>query len=170
MANTSHDVTDTNVMGEINVTPMVDVMLVLLIIFMVVTPAIAAGFPAKLPLGVHLKAHDIKDSERTVLGIDVNGDYYLNRKRVAGCTFAERQTPAGKAACSARLLPAMQQDYARSGHKPDDHVLFLRADQARPYQDVLDALDLARKSGVAMVAAVSEQLPGVKAEVEKAAD
>ncbi len=170
MAMASHDVTDTNVMGEINVTPMVDVMLVLLIIFMVVTPAIAAGFSAKLPMGAHLKAHDFKENERTVLGIDFKGDYFLNKKEVLGCHAAERQTPAGKAACMARLLPAMQQDYARSGHKPDDHVLFLRADQARPYQDVLDALDLAKKSGVAMVAAISEQPPGVKTEVEKATD
>ena len=170
MAMASHDVTDTNVMGEINVTPMVDVMLVLLIIFMVVTPAIAAGFTARLPMGAHLKSHDFKESERTVLGIDGNGDYYLNKKKVQGCTFTERQTPNGKAACIAVLLPAMQQDYVRSGHKPDDHVLFLRADQGRPYQDVLDALDLAKKSGVAMVAAVSEQPPGVRTEPERATD
>ncbi len=170
MARVSHDVTDTNVMGDINVTPMVDVMLVLLIIFMVVTPVIATGFPVKLPLGTHLKSHDIKESERTVLGIDAGGDYYLNREKVRGCTFEERQTPGGRSACLAQLLGMMQQDYARSGHQAGDHVLFLRADQGRPYQDVLDALDLARKSGVAMVAAVSEQPPGVKAEAEQAAD
>ncbi len=167
MAMASHDVTDTNVMGEINVTPMVDVMLVLLIIFMVVTPAIAAGFSAKLPMGAHLKSHDFKESERTVLGIDYRGDYFLNKKEVPGCHSAERQTAAGKAACMAQLLPLMQADYAKH---PADHVLFLRADQARPYQDVLDAMDLAKKSGVAMVAAVSEQPPGVKTEVEKATD
>ncbi len=170
MASTTHDVTDTNVMGDINVTPMVDVMLVLLIIFMVVTPAIARGFPAELPLGTHLKSHDFNASERTVLGIADNGDYYLNQKKVAGFTFGERRTPRGKASCAAQLLPLLQQDYARSGHEPNDHVLFLRADQGRPYQDVLDALALARKSGVAMVAAVSEQPPGVKVEREKAAD
>ncbi len=167
MAMASHDVTDTNVMGEINVTPMVDVMLVLLIIFMVVTPAIAAGFTAKLPMGAHLKAHDFKESERTVLGIDGLGDYYLNKKPVPGCKAVQRATPAGNAACAAQLLPLMQQDYAKH---PMDRVLFLRADQGRPYQDVLDAMNLAKKSGVAMVAAVSEQPPGVKTEVEKATD
>ncbi len=170
MASASHDVTDTNVMGDINVTPMVDVMLVLLIIFMVVTPVIARGFPATLPLGVHLKSHNIKDAERTVVGIDVGGDYYLNRQKVAGCTLGERRTPDGKAACMAQLLPRVQRDYSRSGHQPNDHVLFLRADQGRPYQDVLDLMDLARNVGVAMVALVSEQPPGVKTGTETATD
>ncbi len=167
---TRHDAADTNVMGEINVTPMVDVMLVLLIIFMVVTPVIARGFPATLPAGTHLKSHDFQDSERTVVGIDRNGDYYLNKSKVPGCTAGERQGPNGKAACAALLLPQIQRDFGRSGHKPDDHVLFLRADQGRPYQEVLDLMDLARNAGVVMLALVSEQPPGVKTEVEKAAD
>jgi len=170
MAMATHDVTDTNVLGDINVTPMVDVMLVLLIIFMVVTPAIAAGFTAKLPMGAHLKAHDFKENEQTVMGISGLGDYYLNKKPVPGCKAVERQTPAGKAACGAQLLSWLQADYARPGHKPNDHSLYLRADQTRPYQDVLDAMDLAKKAGVAMIAAVSEQPPGVTTEVEKAAD
>ena len=43
--------------ADINVTPLIDVMLVLLIIFMVVTPAIATGFTAEPPSGINLKAH-----------------------------------------------------------------------------------------------------------------
>ena len=50
------------VKNEINVTPLVDVVLVLLIIFMVVTPAIVAGFNAQLPYGAHLKARPEKDA------------------------------------------------------------------------------------------------------------
>ncbi len=166
MAMASHDVTDTNVMGDINVTPMVDVMLVLLIIFMVVTPAIAAGFTAKLPDGAHLKQREIKEEERTILGLSGAGDYYLNKKPVPGCSFAQR-SGAGKASCEAQLLGLLQQDYAKH---PTDHVLFLRADQGRPYQDVLDVMALAKKSGAAMVAALTEQTPGSKAELEKATD
>src|SRR5512135_2967880 len=103
MAMATHDVTDTNVMGDINVTPMVDVMLVLLIIFMVVTPAIAAGFTAKLPTGAHLKQRETKE-DRTVLGIDAGGAYYLNKKLVPGCSAAQRQSPVGRAACDQQLL------------------------------------------------------------------
>jgi biopolymer transport protein ExbD len=166
MAMAAHDVTDTNVMGDINVTPMVDVMLVLLIIFMVVTPAIAAGFTAKLPVGAHLKSHEFKEDERTVVGIDMTGAYYVNKKLVQGCTGPQRATPVGKANCDQILLGKLQESYARH---PQDHVLFLRADQSLPYQNILDAMALAKKSGVAMVAAVSEQPPGARPDLlEKA--
>jgi len=70
------------VMAEINVTPMVDVMLVLLIIFMVVTPAIVAGFQAQLPQGEFLKERP-EAEERVVLGIDANGRYYLKKRPIA---------------------------------------------------------------------------------------
>ncbi len=166
MAMASHDVTDTNVMGEINVTPMVDVMLVLLIIFMVVTPAIAAGFTAKLPQGAHLKSHEFKEDERTVLGIDAAGSYYVNKKPVPGCTFAQR-SGAGKPACDAQLFALLQQDYNKH---PTDHVLYVRADRNRPYQDIMDVMALGKKAGVAMVAAVTEQTPGSNAELETATD
>ncbi len=166
MAMASHDVTDTNVMGDINVTPMVDVMLVLLIIFMVVTPAIAAGFTAKLPVGTHLKSHEFKEDERMVLGIDALGSFYVNKKPVPGCDGSQRKSPAGKVACDQVLLTTLQASYAKH---PTDHVLFLRADQSLPFQAVMDAMQLAKKSGVAMVAAVSEQPPGAKeSDVEKA--
>ncbi len=166
MAMATHDVTDTNVMGEINVTPMVDVMLVLLIIFMVVTPAIAAGFQAKLPQGAHLKQRETKE-DRTVLGIDAGGAFYLNKKLVPGCSAAQQASPAGKAACQQQLLVLLQQDYAKH---PADHVLFLRADQSLAFQHVMDAMALAKKSGAAMVAAVSEQTPGTHTQLEQATD
>jgi len=162
----AHDVTDTNVMGDINVTPMVDVMLVLLIIFMVVTPAIAAGFTAKLPTGAHLKQRESKD-DRTVLGISSDGAFYLNKKLVPGCSAAQRQTANGRASCDQQLLVLLQEDYAKH---PQDHVLFLRADQSIQYQTVLDAMALAKKAGAAMVAAVSEQAPGTRTELETATD
>jgi len=76
-----HDVKDTNVMGDINVTPMVDVMLVLLVIFMIVTPLITAGFQAQLPEGEHLKSRP-EEETRVVLGIDQDGNYFLNKKPI----------------------------------------------------------------------------------------
>jgi len=73
------EASQSSVMGDINVTPMVDVMLVLLIIFMIVTPAILAGFQARMPEGAHLKARPEKD-ERTMFGIDRDGNWFLNKK------------------------------------------------------------------------------------------
>src|SRR5512146_3380864 len=65
-----------------NVTPMVDVMLVLLIIFMVVAPALLAGFNADPPQAQNIKDHPEDDQSDQVLGIDKDGHYYLNKKPI----------------------------------------------------------------------------------------
>ena len=65
-----------------NVTPMVDVMLVLLIIFMVVTPALLAGFNADPPQAQNIKDHPEDEQNDQVLGIDKDGNYYLNKKPI----------------------------------------------------------------------------------------
>ena len=134
-----HDVKQANVMAEINVTPMVDVMLVLLIIFMVTLPALLAGFNAKLPQGVNLKQRE-DDPKRTELGIDANGNYYINKKPIAK-------------ADAPRMLEA---EFARH---PDDRVLFVRADRSLRYADVKEAMIVARKAGARVVAAVTERDP-----------
>src|SRR5437763_16224534 len=72
-----------------NVTPMIDVMLVLLIIFMLVIPAITAGFQAVPPTGVNLKPHPEEDQDQ-VLGIDANGQDYLNKKPIPNATPRQR--------------------------------------------------------------------------------
>ncbi len=126
----------TAVMAEINVTPMVDVMLVLLIIFMVVTPLIAAGFTLQLPEGVHLKSRP-DDPNRVTLGIDRAGTYYLNRE------------PIAKA--DAQMI--LTTEFA---NRPEDKVLYLRADRELPYSDVMAAMVMARAAGARVVAAVSE--------------
>src|SRR4028119_1541866 len=63
---------DSDVNADINVTPMIDVMLVLLIIFMVVTPALA--YEAKLPKA---KMSAPEKDERVTLGVDKNGQYWI---------------------------------------------------------------------------------------------
>src|SRR5436189_6161051 len=72
-----------------NVTPMIDVMLVLLIIFMLVVPAISAGFQAIPPQGVNLKPHPEEERDQ-VLGIDANGQYFLNKQPIPNATLGER--------------------------------------------------------------------------------
>src|SRR3954447_13033121 len=63
-----------------NVTPMIDVMLVLLIIFMVVTPQLLAGFNADPPKAINLKDHPEDADNDHVLGIDKDGNYYFDKK------------------------------------------------------------------------------------------
>ena len=62
-----------------NVTPMVDVMLVLLVIFMVVAPTLLDGFRAEPPRAVNVRDHP-NDSSDVVLGIDAAGRYFLNKE------------------------------------------------------------------------------------------
>jgi biopolymer transport protein ExbD len=125
------------VMADINVTPMVDVMLVLLIIFMVVTPAIMAGFQATLPEGDNLKERP-EEEARTTLGIDLGHRYYLNKRMVA----------------FAALPDLLANEFLKH---PEDKVLFIKADKALPYGELMKAMDLARNAGARVVAAVTTQ-------------
>ena len=77
------------VKAEPNVTPMIDVMLVLLIIFMIVIPAMNAGFNAIPPTGQNLKPHPEEDLDQ-VLGIDKDGQYYLNKKPLPNADLADK--------------------------------------------------------------------------------
>jgi len=124
-----------------NVTPMIDVMLVLLIIFMVVTPALLAGFQANPPQAVNLKDHPEDANLDQVLGIDRDGNYYLNKKRI-------RTEDVG---------PMLKRIYDA---RTEDKILYLKADKGLDYSKVLDALDLAAKNGVRVTGMISEQKPG----------
>lgn len=140
------EASQSSVMGDINVTPLVDVMLVLLIIFMIVTPAIMAGFQAQLPEGAHLKARP-EEEERTTFGVDREGTWYLNKKPI-------RKEDAQK------LLEA---EFLRH---PDDKVLFVKADKNLKYGQLLEVMELAKKSGAAVFAAVTDSKPGTEEQLE----
>ena len=133
------------VKSEPNVVPMIDVMLVLLIIFMVVLPALTSGFTANPPQGINLKSHPEEDTDQ-VLGIDRDGNYYINT----------RPSPLDS------IGPILKEIYS----KRDDYVLYVKADKDLPYSKVIDAMDIASKNGVRVVGAVSDQLPGTKSTVE----
>jgi biopolymer transport protein TolR len=124
-----------------NVTPMIDVMLVLLIIFMVVAPALMAGFNATPPEGVNLKDHPEDEQTDQVLGIDREGQYYLNKRQIKNDDLA----PMLKKIFDART---------------EDKILYLKADKTLDYAKVLDAIDLASKNGVRVVGMISDQRQG----------
>jgi biopolymer transport protein TolR len=128
------------VASQPNVTPMIDVMLVLLIIFMVVTPALLAGFNAQPPQGQNLKDHPEDEQNDQVLGIDKDGNYYLNKK------------PISKTAIDAEIKGIYT--------NRDDRVMYLKADKDLAYEKVVDATDMAAKNGVSVVAMISDQKPG----------
>jgi biopolymer transport protein ExbD len=129
------------VKADINVTPLIDVMLVLLIIFMIVTPIIAAGFQATLPRSENPENRP-EGPDEIRLGIDRDGKYYLD--------IGGGPQPVPDADLPARL----QSLYAM---RTRDRILFLKADQNLEFARVQRAIEIARSSGVRVVGAITEQ-------------
>lgn len=125
-----------------NVTPMIDVMLVLLIIFMVVTPMLMAGFNAEPPVAQNIKDHPEDEEHDQVFGIDRDGNYYLNKRPI-------RAEDIGT---------ALRQIYVDT--QRDDAIMYLKADKGLEYSKVIDAMDIAMKNGVRVVGMISDQRPG----------
>jgi biopolymer transport protein TolR len=125
-----------SVQAQPNVTPMIDVMLVLLIVFMVAGPMLAAGVPAVPPTAVNLKSHPEDPADYT-LGIDIRGQYYLGRKVIAADSLESR-------------LDALFADRA------EDHVLYVRADRAVHYAALQFAMDRAARAGAKVVSLIAE--------------
>jgi biopolymer transport protein TolR len=122
--------------AEINVTPMIDVMLVLLIIFMVITPGLVQ---ASLPAA---RMAEYERDRHPTLIVDYRGAYVLDVGRRL------------EQVSDARLQSRLAEVYAA---RPDDHVLYLKADRDASYSRVLTALDAARLAGVRRIGAITEQ-------------
>ena len=126
-------------MGEINVTPFVDVMLVLLIVFMVTAPLLTVGVEVDLP---KTKAGAINaDAAPLVVSIKADGSLYLQEAEVDAEV----------------LIPRLK---AISNANPDVRI-FVRGDQAVTYGDVLDVMGRIQAAGFEKVALVA-QLPEAK--------
>jgi biopolymer transport protein TolR len=134
------------VKAEPNVTPMIDVMLVLLILFLLVVPAISAGFQAIPPQGTNLKPHPEEERDQ-VLGIDANGQYFLNKAPIPNAELPQR-------------LKAIYEN------REEDKLLYVKAHKDLEYGKVLDALDIAAHNGVAVTGMITDQKPGTVSMVQ----
>jgi len=128
--------------SEPNVVPMIDIMLVLLIIFMIVTPVIAAGFQADMPMARNVDARQ-EEPEDVVLGIDVDGNYYLDPG-----TGTISFVPADQ------LEATLRQIYDA---RTKDKIMFFRADKNLEFGVIQEAIEIARTAGVRVLAAITEQ-------------
>ncbi len=126
----------TAVKSDINVTPMIDVMLVLLIIFMIVTPLIAAGFKATLPKGKNLDPRPEGENE-VVLGIDEFGRYFLNGRPLPEGTLEDQLRGIFQA-------------------RTEDKILYFKADNKLKFAKIDEAVETARRAGVRVMAAITE--------------
>jgi biopolymer transport protein TolR len=125
-------------MGEINVVPYIDVMLVLLVIFMITAPLLKEGVKVDLPdAGAkQLDTAFLAKHEPLVLTIDAHGSLYIN-------FGAEQDKPVSEATVSARTSALLRRD-------PQTPVL-VQADTAVPYGSVVRAMVLLQHAGAEKV-------------------
>jgi len=121
-------------MSEINVTPLVDVMLVLVVIFIITAPLLASSIRLDLPRS---EAAQPGDAPRFIsVALDAQGGTFLNDQPVTAEQLAEKLAAAAK-------------------QSPDTEVQ-LRADQAVPYGRVVEVMDAAQKAGLNRIGFVAQ--------------
>ncbi|HET7746513.1 MAG TPA: biopolymer transporter ExbD [Vicinamibacteria bacterium] len=128
--------------ADINVTPMADIMIVLLIIFMVITPMLQKGVDVKLPVAQNTKER--KDQPKSVtVAIKKDGLTYLN-----GIPKPNR----------AELVPDVKD---RLEEMPEgEKIVYLKGDVDLTYAEVMAVMDLLREAGVEEIALIAEQRAG----------
>jgi len=129
-------------LAEINVTPMVDVMLVLLIIFMVTAPLLTVGVPLNLPKSS--AAQLTQPKEPIVLSIDKEGSTFISNEPVPAADLKDR------------LAKLAAEDTGR--------IVYVRGDRTISYAQLMDALGLVNSAGFTKVSLIAEGSPQQKAE------
>ena len=121
--------------SEINVTPLVDVMLVLLVIFMITAPMMFSG--VKLDLPKTRKVNNVKlTSEQVILSVSGAGEFYLGKEKY--------------------LKEELQQAITNRFKETKTDTLYLRADYQLKYGNIADLIAELKRSGVHKIALVTE--------------
>jgi biopolymer transport protein TolR len=126
---------DRRVLSEINVTPLVDVMLVLLVIFMVTTPMLQRGTDIQLP---QARASDLKEEQRITVTLTQDGRIYLEGQEVPRAALRDRL---------AGLVHGR------------DRVVYFRGDAHVPYGLVIEVMDILKAAGVETVGMITRRPP-----------
>src|SRR6266446_6393350 len=121
-------------LAEINVTPMVDVMLVLLVIFMVTAPLLTVGVPLDLPKSTATALTEPK--KPVVISLDREGELFIGDERISGDEF------------EARLGALAAEDPSR--------IVYVRSDRTNTYAQLMDTLGLVNQAGFSKVSLVAE--------------
>jgi biopolymer transport protein ExbD len=124
--------------SDINITPLVDVVLVLLIIFMVITPIVQMGYGVQVPPKVETSAPVPQDSNQVIVRLDAEGRPWINKQQVSMAEFP------------GRLREALT---GRSSK-----VIFFAADGELTYERVADFMDVCRDNGAQNLGIVFEDM------------
>jgi biopolymer transport protein TolR len=131
--------------SEINVTPMVDIMLVLLIIFMVVTPLLQHGVTVNLPKDLKNPEEDqriIKDNS-IVIAIPNDGEFYLGKERI-----------------TKEQLKDKVDTMLKNIKKEEDKVVYIKSGVGVSYGDVVNVINEVRALGVDKIGLVADKKKG----------
>jgi len=123
------------VKSEINVVPLCDVLLVLLIIFMVITPFLQKGVDVRLPTAIN--TINMPDNPEVVLAIKKDGTIYVNNDQ----------------ATEENLQTMLEEAFLMVSEKK----LYLRADQDLEYGKIVDIIDIIHNSGLEIVGIITEK-------------
>jgi biopolymer transport protein TolR len=123
------------VKSDINVTPLVDVMLVLLIIMMIIAPLLQKGVDVRLPIAVN-SASKPETQDQTVLGIKADKTVWLNGVEVR------------KEEMRTRLEAILE--------TKKEKLILIKADEDAPYSAIMDAMDQLRASGIEDVGLITD--------------
>jgi biopolymer transport protein TolR len=128
--------------SEINVTPMVDIMLVLLIIFMVVTPFLQQGVTVAIPRGMRNPDEDqaINKESAIIVSIPKDGDYYLGKKKL--------NLDDLKASVEKSL----------STKKDNERIVYIKSGVEVSYGEVVKVINAVREKGVDRIGLVADKL------------
>jgi len=126
------------VKSEPNVVPLCDVLLVLLIIFMIVTPAIKKGVDVRLPTA--LNTIDMPEHTQLMLSIKKDGTIYLNEDKA-----------------TMETLPTMLNDVLMS---TSENKLYLKADQDLEYGMIVDIVQIIKEAGIEIMGIITEKKTG----------
>jgi len=122
--------------ADINVTPLVDVMLVLLIIMMLIAPMLQQGVPVKLPKASNT-ADKPETQEQTVVAIDANRQMYLNGIRIREDDLATQIT---------QLMETRK-----------EKVVLIKGDEDAPYSAIMNAMDRLREANIENIGLITER-------------
>jgi len=139
---------ESGLQSEINVTPMVDIMLVLLIIFMVVTPLLQHGVTVNLPKDMKNPEEDqriIKDNS-IVIAIPNDGEYYLGKEKIGKDQIKEKVE---------KMLENIK--------KEEDKIVYIKSGVNVSYGDVVNVINEVRALGVDKIGLVADKKKGGEA-------